>query len=260
MIVIGVSGYIEDKQGNRGSAGAGKDTVADHLVAKHGFVKVALADEIKRTAMRWWGFSEHQLWSPSEERNKPDPRYPLGGDLMRSAAVGMRVPVEYLGCLTPRHALQQIGTEVARAIDPNVWVRYVLEVAARIERMSKSDPTLSITYDRMHGPVFTTQSGAVHPKGIVVSDVRFPNEIDAIAASGGKVWRKKRLVEALPSMNGSHVSETLLLDRPDSDFDAVFPDGDLDHLGLLIDRVMDLYSGRIIPYDEEKKDIPPFKR
>ena len=63
---------------------------------------------------------------------------------MRSAAVGMRVSVEYLGCLTPRHALQQIGTEVARAIDPNVWVRYVLNVAEGLK-----DPYNM--YDRTEG-------------------------------------------------------------------------------------------------------------
>ena len=147
-MIIGISGLTEDPQGNRGSAGAGKSEVAKRLVEKHGFVEVALADEIKRICMRLWDFSEEQLWGPSAERNKPDERYTTPHLITDSTATCSKCGVEIRldgswdnlqavdgsqGCpLTPRHALQQIGTEVARAIDPDVWVRYTMKAASDI--------------------------------------------------------------------------------------------------------------------------------
>jgi len=44
--------------GVAGNAGSGKDTVADHLVKHHGFVKVALADPLKRICREVFDFSE----------------------------------------------------------------------------------------------------------------------------------------------------------------------------------------------------------
>ena len=45
-------------------------------------------------------------------------------------------------------------------------------------------------------------------------------------------------------------------------YDAVFPNyGDDHHLHLLVDAVMDSYSGRMKPYDpEQDDDVPPFLR
>src|SRR5262249_21718742 len=119
-----------------GRAGAGKDTAADVLVKEFGFVKVSLADPLKRICREVFAFTEEQLWGPSECRNEPDKRYrrrPSGYD-----ANGR--PIDKCGCLrenkrafmdaedyrdhlpcpavfsgdeflTPRHALQQLGTE-----------------------------------------------------------------------------------------------------------------------------------------------------
>ncbi len=175
-----------------GQAGAGKDTVADFLVLDHSFVKIALADPIKRAAQDWFGFSYEQLWGPSELRNAPDPRFTLpGGDF-----------------LTPRKALQFMGTEIGRVLYPDVWVEYTLRACSKLFRTS------SVT-------------------GVVISDVRFKNEIDAIHRAGGKVVRVVR--KNRPSLSGeatAHQSETEQLAVPDELFDHHLINGG-DSLALL---------------------------
>ena len=100
MKLLGISGY----------AGAGKDTLADALVRRRidAIQKLAFADPLKKAAQVIFGFTHTQLWGPSEERNKPDLRFPRS-DLP-------------LGFLTPRFVLEQMGTECGRALFKNVWV------------------------------------------------------------------------------------------------------------------------------------------
>lgn len=59
-----------------GQAGCGKDTVAAMIKQyTHNTVCIAQADPMKRFAARVFGFSEHQLWGPSEARNALDERF-----------------------------------------------------------------------------------------------------------------------------------------------------------------------------------------
>lgn len=197
--IIAVSGLVEDEQGNRGSAGAGKDLVADILVSKHGFVRIALADEMKRIAQRLWDFSGSALWGPSEERNKLDERYPTPNN----------------GYLTPRFVLQKLGTEVGRSIDPDVWVRHAVN-------MSKSVLEQGFVYSALEG-VRVRGEYERRAQGVVISDLRYPNEMKLIRKAGGQIWRKKRNTQVLPGAAATHTSETALLDIPDSEFDLVLP-------------------------------------
>ena len=106
-----------------GVAGSGKDTVADIFVRDHNFVKVAFADPLKRICKDVFAFTDEQLWGPSEKRNAPDERY-----------LRRKIENEFLDhigdeYLTPRFALQQLGSEWGRNCYPNVWVDYALRVA-----------------------------------------------------------------------------------------------------------------------------------
>lgn len=216
--------------GLSGLAGSGKSVVADRLVEK-GWVEVALADEIKRIAMRLWDFNDLQLWGESEERNKPDKRYPD---------------------LTPRHVLQQLGTEVARCIDPDVWVRYTLSVVQKLQGGY-------FYYDKQTG-LHSWKDSAVKTD-VVIPDCRFKNEFEGIKKAGGKVVRILRPGAGLKGEAAQHRSETEQQEVPDEYFDyVIYNDGSLDHLILLIDRMIDVFKGRLSPYDEEQKDIPPHKR
>ena len=53
----------------------------------------------------------------------------------------------------------------------------------------------------------------------------------------------------------------VLVEWEDSLFDYVIENGaTLAHLELVIDSMMAVFSGRILPYSEEQKDVPPFMR
>lgn len=103
-------------------------------------------------------------------------------------------PCELLGGATPRHAMQTLGTEWGRELlHPDLWI-ILWRARAR-----------------------TTPF-------VVVDDVRFPNEVEAIRAEGGTVWRIKR-----PGCIGDgHVSESYISDLAvDREIDN---SGDLDFL------------------------------
>lgn len=281
-MIIGLSGMTEDPGGNRGVAGAGKDTVADHLVNKYGFVKVALADPLKRFLMEVYDFSYEQLWGPSPERNKPDKRYPRGHtwslerrgravnfkgytNIWLCACCGERAEGEDApsgeGCfLTPRYALQSLGTEWGRSCYNDTWVDYCLRVAKAILEEGRQ-------YYAPYG--LHSEHEVIAPirdyKGVVVPDIRFPNENNGIAmvpfTAGIRMRIKRKVAAVLPGELSRHSSETSLEDMHDDGWDWVVKNDSTERAMLMqVDQLMARASGRIIPYDDAQKDIPPFLR
>lgn len=254
--------------GINGKSKSGKDTAADMLVEDYGFVKVALADEIKRTALRWWpAFTVEHMWGPSETRN-------------------LEVEVAPGFFLTARKALQQIGTEVARAIDPDVWVRFTLNVAKLLlEPIRPHQDTVDRwrVYDKEEG--ITNFYELKKPGGVVIPDCRFINEFEAIRGAripandpcgfvtedrnslealgmpAGRLVRIIRRGAGLQGEAGQHRSETEQDGVPDNAFDYIINNsGDLEFLKGSVDAAMRRFTGRLIPYDERQADVPPFKR
>lgn len=235
-MIIGISGV----------AGSGKDTVADLLVRNHGFVKMSLADEMKRACARIYGFTQEQLWGPSKFRNAPDHRFPrrhtfkaLG--ILTCACCGFEwidqrenPPPCYL---TPRYALQTLGTEWGRDCYEDTWVALVLRDYARLQGGG-------CVYDQFEGMrPFTYVGDMMRPKtNVVVADVRWPtgNEGRMIRTAGGKLLRVRR-GSGLGGAAGQHESETAMEEAPDSYFDVVLHnDGPLEELPS---RVADMFSG-----------------
>lgn len=197
-----------------GKAGSGKDTVAALIASKHvarfhyrsftvrdsndaspptfvpGAQQAALADALKFVAMDIWGFSPQQLWGPSAERNKPDARWPRehvvatsmfgGGPLCVRCNTPAVKLVEGSRCdfLTPREALQVLGTEGGRHIHEDSWVRLLLKNVAE-----------------SHAPL------------TVVTDIRYDNEARAVKEAGGVIWRLDRASAGLKGAAASHASE-----------------------------------------------------
>lgn len=238
--------------GFSGLAGVGKDTCADFLGQNNNFIKLALADPIKRAAKEWWGFTPEQLWGPSEERNTPDERYllwekgALGSTLGGWSDDGKRIdepnPKEDQ-YLTPRYALQKIGTEVARAIDSDVWVRYTMRVAeALLQGTEVPGGTVWPGYSRECGLSRLLRSSP-SCEGVAISDCRFRNELEAIKRRG-KIVRILRPGAGLQGEAGSHASETHLREVDDSYFDYVIDNsGTLKDLERKVCEMMEYFHG-----------------
>lgn len=186
-----------------GNARVGKDTMADYLVRRHGFKKMALADPMKELCQRLFSFSDSQLWG--SERDLPDSRY-------------RRADGEPL---TPRFALQTLGTEWGRRCDPEVWVRRLLW-----------------RYNDLH-------PGWGEPTNVAVADLRFANEVRAVKAAGGRIVRVYR-----PGCDGStlagvpgHVSEEEQKSIPDSEcHHIIHNDGSLDEYHAKIEALATLWA------------------
>jgi hypothetical protein len=185
--VLGISGF----------AGCGKDTLADHLVAEHGFTKCSLADPMKRLCQRIFEFTDEQLWGASQYREQADDRWPFSGTCPRCHRCCFWDGVaDIWGCdrcdqtygefVTPRLALQTLGTEWGRTLSKDVWVRLALR------EIEESDRTLW-----------------------VIPDVRFKNEMGAIREmEGGHVLRLTR-----GEQQYAHASEAEMAEIPDDFFD-----------------------------------------
>lgn len=197
-----------------GLAGSGKDTAADYLCRDQAFVKLAFADPLKRICRDVFEFTEEQLWGPSEKRNAPDSRYPR--EVQRAVSMfdpnAAAVSVKVTEFLTPRYALQRLGTEWGRDCYAPVWVEYALRLARKLDGME------GVSYDAQSG---TFRCARPRIAGVAIPDCRFRNEVEAIRAAGGKVVRVVRPGAGLSGAAGLHPSEREMAELPDSLFDVV---------------------------------------
>lgn len=259
--------------GISGLAGSGKDTFASFFQPFNA-ANVALADPLKRIARDVYDFSDQQLWGPSEERNKPDPRYPrrhtwhpineVEGFVCACCGQKRRISESHEGSspcyLTPRYALQLLGTDWGRQCYPNTWVDKCIRMASTLlyGKPTRMHYVYALNYDGPREaymgttyPLYSAQEGAYdfqdrseagRIKLVTVSDVRFQNEIDAIQKAGGKVVRVKRPGAGLGGAAGQHPSEAEQLSIPDSAFDFVVENGgtleELEALAIKIGRGM----------------------
>lgn len=235
--------------GISGKAGSGKDTVADLLVKEFGFVKVGLADPLKRICKEVFDFSDEQLWGPSEKRNEPDPRYRRKPALAKRLGELIVEDIQDLTdqevfqvvdgvYLTPRYALQQLGTEWGRNCFDNVWVNYAIRVANALEKNQ-------ILYSTTRGPLWGKGGSNIKaPAGVVIPDVRFKNEVDGLKRAGAVLIRVKRPNAGLEGAAATHASEAEQDGIPDDAFDIILDNsGDLIELHLKVKQIMRMLKG-----------------
>lgn len=201
-----------------GNMGVGKDTMADYMVSKYGFVKMSMADPFKRIAKDVYDFSDEQLWGPSAARNMDDKRYPRADGTFLSARI----------------VTQLLGNELSRLAYPETWIVYMKRVVDKIQS--------GYFYSEKEG-AYEIPGKKSEYTGIIVSSCRFKNEIEAVKDMGGKAVRLKR--SALP-VEGflstglkNHITETEQLSLPDDFFDYVVevPEG-LEAFHTAIDEFM----------------------
>ena len=124
-----------------GPIGSGKDTIADYLVRHHGFKRLAFASKVKDVAHVVFGWDRTMLEGLTAESR------------------AWREVVDPFWGLSPRTALQRIGTEMFRThIHPDTWVKAVVSQIL------------------------------AEPDGkFVITDCRFENEVAAMKALGGRL-------------------------------------------------------------------------
>lgn len=231
--------------------------MADILV-REGFVKVSLADPIKRICKDVFAFTDEQLWGPSEKRNAPDPRYlrrvagQLGSIYLGDMNLKGTIYEEYASLvqgghlpnpprdeyLTPRYALQKLGTEWGRDCYGPVWIDYVVRVAKEIcdgGFVYRPQVGLESEYGHPNAPRFPA-------RGVVIPDVRFKNEVRDLTERGAIMVRIKRTGLEAPAFD--HPSETEQIEIPDGAFHSII--GNTAGLGLLHETTLRMLSELLV--------------
>lgn len=151
-MIIGLSGYAQ----------VGKDTIADYLVKKYNFTRVAFADPIREALYR---LNPNVAISEFNRASLASAVDHMGWEEVKRASPETRI------------LLQRLGTEVGRTMfGDDFWVNQAIQKALQYEK-------------------------------VVISDVRYPNELKSIIDNFGQVWRiNKANVKAI----NRHESESAL--------------------------------------------------
>jgi hypothetical protein len=193
-VLIGIAGAI----------GAGKSAIAERLAEQYGFRVVAFADGLREEILTRLPLTLNELhelqgvaateWCICSVSDR-DP----SSACIRKMLYEVKPP-------GVRQLLQEYGSDVRRADDPDYWVK---RWAQSVSNIVNGRPV-----------------GECH---VVSPDCRFPNEARAVKAMGGQLWRVER-----PGCVGTgHVSETALAHW--FDYDAVLVND-----GTLVDLYVEI--------------------
>jgi len=191
-----------------GFIGSGKDTAADYLVNFHGFRRDSFANTLKDAVANVFGWDRTLL----EGRTAEARAWREEVDTWWAERLNM-------SNLTPRWILQYWGTEVCRhGFHDDIWI-------ASVENKMRK----------------TTDN-------IVISDVRFPNEIRAIHNAGGIVVRVHRGVMphwydvAIQANKGSESAQNFLKKEGIHTSETAWVGGKIDHVVCNDTSIDDLYN------------------
>ena len=150
--------------GLSGRAGSGKDTVANYMVNNYNYTKLSFGNVLKDVVSCIFGWPRHLLEGDTKEsrefREKEDKWW----------STHLKIKI------TPRIALQKIGTDVFRMhFHPDIWLLILKKQITK--------------YDK-----------------IVVTDIRFLNEYNMIKNMGGTIIKISRNEQ----IKDTHLSENIL--------------------------------------------------
>jgi hypothetical protein len=230
--LIGVSGYM----------GSGKDTVGEIIkyltspeaIRKGSFSKCnemgyaydtiwsieKFAAKLKLVAQILTGVPAYKF----EDRKFKESEMPSEWNILeQSGRYKTSKPMTY------RTLLQRLGTEAMRnGLHTNVWVN-----------------ALFADYKNFHTDKFSVRQGLVKPEypNWIITDMRFPNEFDAVKKRGGiTIYVHRPDTHSLQSMIGVHESETAL-DNHQFDY-AIINHGSIEDLVKVVRDI--LINERII--------------
>lgn len=135
--------------GLMGQKGSGKTTGAQYLINKYHFVEESFANPLKKACQELFLLNSNQVFGTQEEKETPDPRW--------------------FGC-SPRKILQYVGTDLLR------------------DNLEKIMPGIGKNIFTHRFRLWYEEELTKNPKlCVVISDVRFQNEVDFIKSLGGAV-------------------------------------------------------------------------
>lgn len=180
-----------------GKAGAGKDTVADYLSREYGYEKLSFASPMKKMLE---ALLEYQLVNPSQIKKYLNDR------------AAKEAECYYLGSVSPRRAMQTLGSEWGREhLGDSFWAYVGLERA--LSEIGKGFR-------------------------VVFTDARFPEEVGIFpSAISSTKWIKVANPRVKPVEE--HMSETGL-DHMEG-YDLLKNEGSLEDLYENVDTLMEKY-------------------
>lgn len=130
-----------------GPIGSGKTTACEYFHQHYvGITHRNFAAPIKHAVCQMFGFSMHQCTDTD-----------------------LKEVVDPILNFSPRKAMQLIGTEVGRQLNPDVWIMHMIRSLAGLRSLEE---------------IFSSS----HPfKGLVIGDLRFPNEAAWVRKNNGLV-------------------------------------------------------------------------
>jgi hypothetical protein len=197
-----------------GEKSSGKDSMANFaielLVGKR-CAKASLADPLKEFCTRYLDIPREYLYGSESQKNEPIGYW---GDYFREHIAGKYGKVQSDDVST-REVMQVVGTDIFRAsFSPTFWVDIMLQ--------------RTIPYQT-----------ALGTEVLLIPDVRFRNEVEALQQFGATLVRLHRSVAREEKFR--HESEVDLLSVPAAQFDYVVPpeqNGSLDDLLRTTRRIL----------------------
>lgn len=208
-----------------GKAQAGKDTAADYMIGRHGWTrKVGFADNLKNICMKVFDLSEYDVHTQEGKSSllnipvvisKPHLSQVIKCmQLTHSVSLEDKDYTWMIGTKlgTPRSILQFIGTEVIRLYANNFHLEAVIDSVAPNEK-------------------------------VIITDARFPNEVDSVLGCGGftvRINRPNKFRSATDvSIGSAHPSEVALDDYTEWTY---IIDNDEDCLDSFYDKIDSMLS------------------
>lgn len=163
--------------GIMGKKGSGKDTVSNYLVSHYGYKKMAFADPIKQIAQIIFDLDISQI--DGNKKEIIDERWGI----------------------TPREIFQKLGTEFGQ-----------YDLVNYFPALKQKNITRNFWVERLK-----MEYQKYNNQNVIISDVRFKHEIDAIKEMGGKIIKINRIIEK--GIGEQHISEMEMNDIDDSIFE-----------------------------------------
>ena len=208
--------------GLAGPAGSGKDSIADYLAERYGFVKFSFSDALYREVVEAFSLPGDSLLRDRNTKDTPTERLALV-DCLDDEFIGVAVQHIPHGShhlhelpLSPRQVLQLWGTQYRRAQDPSYWITRAHDWLLRLQRLA---PYPELCVERF-----------------VNTSVRFPDEQDWVHRfSGGNVWHVRSDRPGMIAVN-PHESEA---DLPVLEGEReIFNNHTLEYLYMGVDQLM----------------------